>query len=131
MRKTIEKQETKEVEKEVKQEFNLEEAFHMWKNTSRSGNIYLKGATNEELDPIQLVGYFNTNKKNPKEPDIRIFSLDSENKQDKEVCSLWENISKNEKRYLTGITDDKEKVIGFYSDENSKKPYIRVYYKQD
>lgn len=118
-----------ETKKEVKQEVKLAEAFVLWKNKSKSGLDYLKGS---DLHKNKLVAYFNTNKKNPKEPDIRVYSIDAEGNQDKEVASLWEYISKNEKRYLTGSTDEKEKLVAFYSkEEDDKKPYVRAYFKED
>lgn len=113
---------------EVKQEVKLAEAFALWKNTSKAGTEYLKGY---DLHKNKLVGFFNGNKKNPKEPDVRVYSIDAEGNQEKEVASLWENISKNEKKYLTGSTDEKEKLVGFYSNKDEKTPYIRVYFKED
>lgn len=115
---------------EVKEAVELTEAFVLWKNTSKAGNEYLKGYTSEKLGKANLVGYFNTNKKNAKEPDIRIYTLDSENKQDKEIADLWENISHNEKRYLTGTTDEKERLVGFYNNDkdHQDRPYIRTYF---
>ena len=128
------KQTTKEVvEKgEVKKEFNLTEAFVLWKNKSKNNVEYLSGRL-EGKEEVKLVGYFNSRKKNPKEPDIRIYDIDSDGSQGIEVCSLWENISKGEKRYLTGTTNDQEKIIAFYNnlEENPNRPYIRAYYKQD
>lgn len=123
-------------EKKLQKEETLEEAFVLWKNKAKSGEDYLSGNTVDAKGikdaEIKLVGYFNSRKKNPKEPDVRVYTLDTEGKQDKEVCSLWENVSKNDKRYLTGITDDKEKIIAFYNNsDNEKRPYIRAYYKQD
>ena len=129
------KQTTKEVvEKgEVKKEFNLTEAFVLWKNKSKNNVEYLSGKLSDEGSNVKLVGYFNTRKKNPKGPDIRIYDIDSDGSQGIEVCSLWENISKGEKRYLTGTTNDQEKIIAFYNnlEENPNRPYIRAYYKQD
>ena len=114
----------------VKEVNELTEAFVLWKNTSRAGNEYLEGFTSDKLGKVNLVGYFNTNKKNAKEPDIRIYTLDSENKQDKEIADLWENISHNEKRYLTGTTDEKERLVGFYNNDkdHQDRPYIRTYF---
>lgn len=116
-----------------KGEFNLKEAFVLWKDTAKSGTNYLKGSIiDEKENKTSLVGYFNTNKKNPKEPDVRIYCINEEGKQDKEVCDLWETVSKTEKRYLTGIDDDKERIIAFYTEEQNKegtRPYIRAYYK--
>lgn len=118
--------EVKEVKEEKKE---LTEAFHLWKNVSKTGLTYLKGA---DLHDNKLVGFFNSNKKNPKEPDVRIYEVDSEGKQGEEVASLWESISKKETRYLTGSTNEKEKLIAFYGDKNQEmRPYIRAYFKED
>lgn len=111
----------------------LKESFVLWKNISSKQNEYLSGiATDDPSNTFKLIGYFNTNKKNPKEPDIRIYSLNDEGKQDSEVASLWESISKNNNRYLTGTTNEKEKLIAFYGNsEDEKRPYIRAYYKNN
>lgn len=123
--KTMKKEETKQEELR-KEKFNLQEAFVLWKNQSKTGNEYLKG---KDLNNQKLVGYFNGTKKNPKEPDVRIYSVDSEGKQDKEVCSLWNYISTTGKSYLTGTTDEKEKIIAFYGNKE-KAPYIKAYFKE-
>lgn len=122
--------ETKEIER--KEESKLKELSALWLHESKSGLKYLSGNLSAEFGSSKLVAYFNTNKKNPKEPDIRIYTLDQEGKQDTEIISLWENISKNDKRYLTGLTNEKEKVVGFYGNENEeKRPYVRVYLDQE
>lgn len=116
--------------KEIKKGANeLTEAFALWLHKSKANNEYLSGLTTSENGDVRLVGYFNTNKKNPKEPDIRVYSLNDEGNQDIEVADLWENISKQETRYLSGTTNDKEKLVGFYGDKKEeKRPYIRVYF---
>ena len=115
---------TKETKKGAKE---LTEAFALWLHKSKADNEYLSGLTDK--DDIRLVGYFNTNKKNPKEPDIRVYSLNDEGNQDIEVADLWENVSKQDTRYLSGTTNDKEKLVGFYGDKKEeKRPYIRVYF---
>ena len=123
---------TNTVEKGEERKFDLPESFVLWENTSKSGMKYLSGYTSEELQ-TKLVGFYNTNKKNPKEPDVRIYDIDADGNQGNEVCSLWENISKNETRYLTGTTNENEKIIAFYNkvEENPNRPYIRAYYKQN
>ena len=128
MKKSITQSNIKEGGNEV-----LKESFVLWKNISSKQNEYLSGiATDDPSNTFKLIGYFNTNKKNPKEPDIRIYSLNDEGKQDSEVASLWESISKNNNRYLTGTTNEKEKIIAFYGNsEDEKRPYIRAYYKNN
>ena len=115
---------TKEVKKEGT---DLKELFVLWNRTAKSGLDYLTGKVSDE-DNVYLVAYFNSSKKNPNEPDIRVYNLDTEGKQDHVVCSLWNTQSKNNLEYLTGVTDENEKVVGFYGDkENEKRPIIRVY----
>ena len=117
-------------EKEVKKGSELTESFALWLNKSKAGNEYLTGKLNEKLGSGKLVGYFNTNKKNPKEPDIRIYTLDTENKNDKEIADLWDSVSETTgNEYLTGTSDEQERLIGFYGEKNAKTPYIRVYFK--
>ena len=123
MRKTMTENKTE------KKEVELTEAFALWLHKSKNGNEYLSGSSDESIGNARLVGYFNTMKKNPKEPDIRIYTLDPEGHQDKEVADLWENESKNKTRYLSGTSDEKEKLVGFYGDKKEeKRPYISVYF---
>ena len=118
---------TKETEKKGSE---LTESFVLWLNKSKAGNEYLTGKLNEKLGSGKLVGYFNTNKKNPKEPDIRIYTLDTENKNDKEIADLWGSVSETTgNEYLTGTSDEQERLIGFFGEKNAKTPYIRVYFK--
>lgn len=108
----------------------LTEAIVLWVHKSKNDLEYLSGNLSESLGSTKVVGYFNTNKKNPKEPDIRIYTLDSAGKQDVEIVSLWDTISKADKRYLTGKSNENEQLIGFYEEEkDEKKPYIKVYFK--
>lgn len=117
-------------EKTVKEEKELTEAFVLWLNKSKAGNEYLTGKLNEKLGSGKLVGYFNTNKKNPKEPDIRIYTLDGEGNYDKEIADLWDSVSETTgNEYLTGTSDEQERLIAFYGEKNAKTPYIRVYFK--
>lgn len=130
--KTTKKKEVKKEEKEVK-EFNLKEAFVLWNHESKAGSDYLTGYISEDKDS-NLIAFYNTNKKNANEPDIRVYlsSNDEKEKALTSVCSLWENIGKNNKRYLSGTTDENERIVAFYNDKSQdKRPYIRAYYKED
>lgn len=125
--KTVSEKTTKTNESEVKQP--LKEAFVLWKTTAKTGLNYLTGKTTEEK-PAKLKAFYNTDKKNPNEPDIRVYIPGEE--KDIEVASLWENISKvGDKRYFSGKTNEDEKLVGWYKDEkgNEKQPDIRVYYQ--
>lgn len=114
---------------------NLTEAFVLWEKKSKNGQFYLTGVTSSACDEVKrLIAFYNGSKKNPKEPDIRVYSVDAEGKQDQEVASLWNNISqKTKKEYLTGVSGDKEKLVGFYSNQeaNMKRPDIRVYFREE
>ena len=120
-----------EKKEEVKQEFTLTEAFVLWKKKAKSGVEYLSGYTTDKNgNKTFLNGFFNSKKENPKAPDIRIMTAANEGEESVEVAILWENLSKDEtKRYLTGHTNDNEKLVGFYGDKKEeKRPYIRVYF---
>lgn len=120
---------TKQNKTNDKERTELVESFVLWIHKSKSGIEYLTGNLSEKLGSTKLVGYFNTNKKNPKEPDIRVYTLDPEGNQDKEIASLWNQISKNDNQYLTGTSDEKERLVGFYNnDDKHNTPYIRVYF---
>lgn len=114
---------------ETKKEFNMEQAFAMWKQKSKSGTDYFTGTA---FDKKKLVGFYNGKKKNPKEPDIRIYGIDGEGKaESEEFVSLWVNVSKSGKKYLSGKLD-KKKIVGFINDKskNAKAPYFSCYYSE-
>lgn len=115
---------------QTKQEFNLKECFVLWKNTTEKGD-YLSGFTSFNPESkVKLIGFFNTNKKNPNEPDFRIYYTDEKGSKSDLAVSLWENIGKNDNRYLTGTTSDNEKVVAFYGREHQEqRPFIRGYFK--
>jgi len=113
------------MEKTIEKEFNLKESFVLWKNTSKEGKAYFTGQDSEKH---KLTGFYNTNKKNPKEPDLRVID-----KEDKEFASLWCNVDKKEKKYLSGaLKTDGKRIVGFFAkEENEKRPFIRVYLSED
>ena len=107
--------------------FNLKEAAILWAHTSKNGMKYLSGNVHhDEVGELKCTGFFNAKKKNPKEPDLRIYLHDEDGKVSQDACiSLWANVSKNGKGYFSGITDEQEKVIAFSGKKNS----LRIYYK--
>lgn len=118
---------TSEVKQEIKKE--LKEAFVLWKNDTPKGS-YLSGYTTFDSNKVKLVGFFNTKKENPNQPDFRIYYTDGKGTKTDLAVSLWENIGKNETRYLTGSTSDNEKIIAFYGKEHQEmRPFIRAYFK--
>ena len=120
------------VNKEIeikKDEFDLEEAFVMWNHKAKSGIEYLTGSVGK----MKLIGFFNKEKKNEKEPDIRIYTIENDEISKEEVASLWNNLSKSKKYYLTGYDNENIKLLGFYNDsliEFPNRPYIRVYFRE-
>ena len=112
------------MKKTIEKEFNLKESFVLWKSTSKEGKAYFTGRDNEKH---KVTGFYNTNKKNPKEPDLRVIDGD-----DKSFASLWCNLSKNETKYLAGTLEDGSRIVGFFAkEEDEKKPFIRVYLSDD
>lgn len=111
-------------------EFKLNQVFALWKNTSKEGKSYFSGKYGE----AQVTGFYNTKKQNPKEPDLRIYSVDADKKLSKEpILSLWCNVSKSGNKYLSGKLEGK-RVIGFINEKataDNKIPYISIYWSED
>ena len=107
-----------------KTEFKMEQAFALWKNEPKDKNSkpYFTGGN--------LIAFYNTMKKNPKEPDMRIYRKPAKGEKiGKEITSLWCSVSKNGKKYLTGKYEG-EKVICFINEKaTEKQPYISAYYR--
>ena len=128
----------KTTQKTVKEEKKgLEkEAFVLWLKESKKGNKYLTGFVSANQD-MKLIAYFNTDKKNPKEPDVRVYqSIKNEDGTytigEKEVASLWTQTSAKETEYLTGTTDENERLVAFIGDVHKEmRPYIRAYFKEE
>ena len=113
---------------ENKKEFKLEQAFAMWKQEGKKGS-YFSG----KAGSIKLLGFYNGKKKNPKEPDIRIYPCDADGlREQNAVCSLWLHTSKNGKQYLSGEYIGK-KVTGFINKDTKggKRPYFTVYFQDE
>ena len=108
-------------QKTTKKEFTMEQAFALWKNKGKDGKVYFTGG--------DLIAFYNTMKKNPKEPDLRIYKKAPKGeKLGEELTSLWCNVSKAGKKYLTGKYNDKKVVCFINEKANEKQPYISAYY---
>ena len=126
MKTTVSKEE-KNNTKEVKE---LRELAILWNHESDSGVKYLSGTLSEEFQFNKVIAFYNTTKKNEKEPDIRVYSVNDENKKEVKIISLWIQESKENKPYYSGLTNDKVKVIAFISTKDDiKVPYLKVYFK--
>lgn len=122
---------TKSEQKETKKEkFDLNECFTLWSNTSKEGNKYLTGY---DFNKNRIIGFYNKNKTNDKQPSIRIYGIDEEGKMTDEIITLWDTTFKTSgKSGLSGYTNEKENIIAFYGDdETGKKPYIKGYFAKD
>lgn len=108
----------------------LTPVFALWKKTDKNGKPYFSGKTE---DGTYLTGFLNGTKKNPKEPDLRVYVQDSDHNLSKEpLVSMWCNVSEStKKKYLTGKIGDK-RVVGFINDKGEgNRPYVSVYYSED
>lgn len=107
----------------------LDQVFALWKRKSKDGkSTYFTG----KLGDKNVTAFYVTNKKNLKEPDMRVFTRDENGNLTKEpVVSLWCNATKNGKKILSGKIDGK-RVVGFInSTATEKQPYISVYWSDE
>ncbi len=117
----------KEVKTEEKERFDLQECFTLWLHKGKNGVKYLSGNAGEN----KIVAFFNQ-KKNDKQPSVRIYDLKDDGSTGEEIITLWEYKSKQGNDYLSGKTNENENIIAFYGDEHQeKRPYIRGYFKKD
>ena len=107
----------------------LQGVFALWKCNSYNGKTYFSGKTE---DGMNLIGFYNKDKKNLKEPDLRVYIKDDEgNLSAEEFVSLWVNATKRGKKLLSGRLDGK-KLIGFINaGADEKHPYISVYFADE
>lgn len=113
---------------EPKTNSDLKELCVLWEHTSDDNVKYLSGNLSEELKYQKVVAFYNNEKRNEKEPDIRIYSLDENNKRDTNIISLWNQLSKNDLPYYSGVTNEAENVVAFINDgDDEKLPKVRVY----
>ena len=107
----------------------LTPVFALWKKADKNGKPYFSGKTE---NGTFLTAFLNGNKKNPKEPDVRVCTQDQNHNLSKdEYVSLWANVSKSGKKYLTGKIGDK-RVVGFINDKaEGNRPYVSVYYSEE
>ena len=107
----------------------LEQVFALWKRKSKDGkSTYFTG----KLGSQNVTAFYVTNKKNLKEPDMRVYArAENGDLSKKPVVSLWCNATKNGKKILSGKIDGK-RVVGFInSNATEKQPYISVYWSDE
>lgn len=103
--------------------------FALWKKIGKNGKPYFSGKTE---DGTFLTAFFNGEKKNPKEPDVRVYTQDQNHNLSKdEYVSLWCNVAKSGRKYLSGKIGDK-RVVGFINDKaEGNRPYVSVYWSEE
>ena len=106
------------------------QVFALWKRMSKEGKTYFTG----KYEEAEVRAFYNSKKQNPKEPDMRIYVLDANKNLSKdELSSLWCNVSKSGKKYLTGKLNGK-RVVGFINvnaTAENKQPYISLYWSEE
>ncbi len=109
---------------------DLKEAFALWEK-KKGDKVYYSGKTSGE-NPVNIVAFIATVKKNPNQPDIQVYESTEKGEDKNEIASLWQHKSKAGKLYYSGNTNEKEKLIAFINGDTKggKYPAIRVYFKQ-
>lgn len=107
---------------------DLVEVFALWK-AEKGSTVYYTGKTSGD-NPIRIVAFINTTKKNPNQPDINVYQQMEKGKEKPQLASLWDNKSKAGKPYLSGKDNEGKDLVGFWNDntQDGKYPEIRVYY---
>lgn len=108
---------------------HLDQVFALWKRKSKDGkSTYFTGKLGEQ----NLIAFYVTNKKNLKEPDMRVYTREQDGNLSKDpVVSLWCNATKRGKKILFGKIDGK-RVVGFINaNATEKQPYISVYWSDE
>ena len=113
--------------------FDLERVIVLWIYPSKDGKkTYLSGKTEDNV--LRLTGFFNKEKQNPKEPDIRLYTVSEKNERSDQVyLSLWVNATKNGKKVISGKLNNK-KVVGFFNPKatvGGVLPYINIYWSDE
>lgn len=110
---------------------DLKEVFALWE-TKKGDTTYYTGKTSDG-EPIRLVAFVNTTKKNPNQPDINVYEQKEKGEDKPQVASLWQNKSKAGKLYYGGQDNENKKLVGFINEDtkDGKYPSIRVYYSDN
>ena len=110
---------------------NLQEVLALWES-KKGTTVYYTGKTAGD-NPIRLVAFVNTTKKNPNQPDIQIYEQADKGVEKSQVASLWQNKSKAGKIYYSGQDNENKKIVGFINadTQDGKYPSIRVYYSDN
>lgn len=58
----------------------MQKLISLWKNQSKTGNIYYSG----KLGELNIIGFENGNKTNEKQPDLTLYVADERKKEEKQ-----------------------------------------------
>ena len=110
---------------------DLQEVLALWEN-KKGDTVYYTGKTAGD-NPIRIVAFVNTIKKNPNQPDIQIYEQVEKGEERPQIASLWQNKSKAGKIYYGGQDNENKKLVGFINADtkDGKYPSIRVYYSDN
>lgn len=118
----------KKENKEVKEKFDLQECFVLWRKVSDKKMEYFTG---KDFNGNKIIA-FNNEKTKDNQPDIRIYSVKEDGTRDIEIITLWKNTFKSGSEGYSGLTNENEKLICFIGDINKElRPYIRGYFKKE
>ena len=125
-----------------KREFELQPIFSLWRRKSKDGKkTYFSGKTTAGE---YVVGFYNTKRKNPKEPDLRVY-FQTDNTESGFIpgvsFSIWHNANdKTGKEYFSGVYQNEQnkngvesyKIVGFKSkSKNEKAPELNFYIREE
>lgn len=116
------------MEKTKQTNTKMEAVCSLWKNESVDEKT---GKKKTWFSGKGLVGFYNTFKKNPKEPDLKVYYKKGHELGELHL-SMWVHTSKAGKKFLSGKLDNNKKVIAFINENTEgNKPYLNVYYSND
>ena len=122
----------RQTEQTEQRKSNLEQCMALW--TQKGGKVlYVTGIVGEGADAFRVVGFFNGKKKNPKEPDLRVYEQLEKGHSKEALASLWVAQAKSGGQYYWGRDNEQKRLVAFLNPnkKNPKEPDIRVYYQQE
>lgn len=121
--------------KETKNYTGVQPVITLWKQTSKNGKSFFTG---NYRGSEQLIGFYNTHKSNPNQPDLQVSFKDHEGKIAEQCASLWCKVAKSGNKYLSGElanhSESGERIFlkGFIQNsDNPKAPYVKIYLESE
>lgn len=76
-----------------------------------------------------VIGFYNRQKINPQEPDLRLFYTSASGREEKPFLSLWLKTSRTGRKYLIGNSDGVCYVgLIHFNRLDDSEPYLTIYY---